>query len=184
MPQPTLETDRLILRPFTLADGPVVRRLAGEREIAATTLLIPHPYPQGAAEEWIGTHAEAYAKGESVTFAITRREDGALLGAIGLGIDSEHERAEMGYWIGKPYWNGGFCTEAAAAVLEYAFNALNLNRVFAHHFSSNPSSGRVMEKIGMRYEGECAQHFRKWGEFQDIRLYGILKSDYDARHSC
>ena len=89
----------------------------------------------------------------------------------------------MGYWIGKPYWNGGYCTEAAAAVLAYAFDALNLNRVYAHHFSSNPPSGRVMEKIGMKYEGECPQHFRKWDQFQDIRLYGILKSDYEARKS-
>jgi RimJ/RimL family protein N-acetyltransferase len=67
---PTLETPRLLLRPFTVADAPEVHRLAGEREVASTTLHIPHPYEEGMAEHWIGTHQEQYARGEGVHFAI------------------------------------------------------------------------------------------------------------------
>src|SRR5438105_534326 len=102
--QPTLTTPRLVLRPFRLEDASDVQRLAGERDIAATTLRIPHPYLDGMAEAWLATLQPRYEKGEAVVFAITRREDGAFLGAIGLEIAREHERAELGYWIGKPYW--------------------------------------------------------------------------------
>lgn len=176
--QPTLQTQRLILRPFTLADAPVVQRLAGEREIAAMTLMIPHPYEDGMAQEWIKTHPKAFEKGTAINFAIALRESGELCGAIGLGIDAENNHAELGYWIGKPYWGQGYCTEAARAVVGYGFDAIGLHRIHATHFSHNPASGRVMQKIGMSYEGCRRQYTRKWGKFEDILQYGILRSDW------
>ena len=78
----------------------------------------------------------------------------------------------MGYWIGKPYWNQGFGTEAALAILRYAFEQLGLNRVYAAHFRRNPASGRIMQKIGMTYEGRLRQHVKKWGDFEDMEYYG------------
>ena len=178
---PTLETDRLILRPFTLADAPAVQRLAGAREVASTTLNIPHPYPDGAAEQWIAKHQEVFAKGEALELAVTRRADGALVGAMGLRLEVEHARAELGYWIGTPYWGRGYGTEAAGAVVRYGFEALGLNRIYACHLVRNPASGRVMQKIGMAYEGCQRGHLRKWGQFEDVALYGILKEEYEAR---
>ena len=86
--RPTLETTRLTLRPFTVADASDVQRLAGEREIASTTLNIPHPYEEGRAEQWIATHQERHEKGEQVNFAIILRADQALIGAIGLQLAS------------------------------------------------------------------------------------------------
>ena len=84
--RPTLETTRLTLRPFTVSDASDVQRLAGERDIASTTLNIPHPYEEGMAEQWIASHQERYEKGELVNFAITLRADRALIGAIGLQL--------------------------------------------------------------------------------------------------
>jgi RimJ/RimL family protein N-acetyltransferase/ubiquinone/menaquinone biosynthesis C-methylase UbiE len=179
--QPTLQTQRLILRPFTLADAPDVQRLAGEYEIAAMTLLIPHPYEDGMPQEWIKTHTQEFEGGTAVNFAIVRRDSGELCGAIGLGIDKVNHNAELGYWIGKPYWGQGYCTEAAKAVLQYGFEVMGLHRIHSIHFSHNPASGRVMQKIGMSYEGFRAQHTRKWGKFLDIVLYGILKSDWQQK---
>ncbi len=177
-PQPTLETSRLVLCPFTLADAPAVTRLAGEREIAANTLSIPHPYPDDAAEKWIGTHEEGYAAGTLGCFAVVERESQNLVGATGLVIKPDHERAELGYWIGKPYWGKGYCTEASAAVLAWGFEERGLNRIFASYFTRNPASGRVMEKLGMTREGLLRAHIKKWGEFQDMVTYGILRSEY------
>jgi RimJ/RimL family protein N-acetyltransferase len=174
--QPILSTTRLVLRPFRLEDASEVQRLAGEREVAATTFRIPHPYPDGAAEEWINSLAPRYEQGETVAFVITRAEDGALLGAIGLDITREHERAELGYWIGKPYWGNGYCTEAARAVAQYAFEVLGLNRIAATHFAHNEASGRVMRNIGMTYEGHRVQDIKKWGKFQDSILYGLVRA--------
>ncbi len=176
--RPTLETARLLLRPFTVADASEVQRLAGDREIAATTLHVPHPYEDGMAEQWIGTHQEKYERGELVNFAIVRRADNALMGTIGLRITPQHAHAELGYWLGTPYWNAGYCTEAAHAVVAYGFEVLGLYRIHASHMTRNPASGRVMQKIGMRYEGCLRQHVNKWEVFEDLAVYGILQSEY------
>jgi len=178
--RPTLETARLILRPFELSDAPRVQLLAGGRAVAAMTKNIPHPYQDGVAEKWIGSHQARFDEGKEAVCAITLKADNELVGAIGLVLSLDQERAELGYWIGKPYWNRGYCTEAAQAVLRYAFTELRLNRVHAHHFSNNPASGRVMQKNGMRHEGHLRQHVKKWGEFLDVEAYGILRAEFDS----
>ena len=175
---PTLTTTRLILRPFTLDDAPTVRTLAGEREIAATTANIPHPYEEGMAEEWIASRQEAFDSGQAVTLAVTLKSDGALLGAIALTINKTHHLAEIGYWIGKPYWSQGYCTEAAKEIVRYAFEVLELNRVQARHMTANPASGRVMQKSGMTYEGTLRQSIFRWEEFKDAAIYSILREEY------
>jgi RimJ/RimL family protein N-acetyltransferase len=177
--QPTLQTRRLSLRPFELTDGEEVRRLAGDRAIADTTLLIPYPYEVGMAEEWILTRRPKFEAGEEIVFAVVLRGSGGLIGAMGLVIEGKFHRAEIGYWIGRPYWGNGYCTEAGQAVLEYGFQSLNLNRIHAYHFKRNPASGRVMRKIGMKHEGSSPQHVMKWGVFEDVELYGILRSDWE-----
>jgi RimJ/RimL family protein N-acetyltransferase len=175
--QPTIYTERLILRQFMLEDAAEVQRLAGDRAIAAVTQAIPHPYEDGMAQNWIKTHPKTFTEGKGVVFAITFPETNILCGAIGLGIKPEHNHAELGYWIGKPFWGNGYCTEAALAVVKYGFKVLGLHRIYSSHFSSNPASGRVMQKIGMRYEGCLRQHILKWGNYEDIVRYGILKTD-------
>jgi RimJ/RimL family protein N-acetyltransferase len=176
--RPSLTTERLHLRPFTLNDAPAVQRLAGDRDIASTTLQIPHPYEDGMAEQWIATHQENYEKGESVLFAIVARPDDTLIGAMGLRIHPQHANAELGYWIGKSYWNRGYATEAAHAVVAHGFKVLGLRRIYAH---CNPSSARILQKLGMRYEGRLRQHIAKWGEFEDMEIYGLLSEEYSVQ---
>lgn len=179
--RPTLETPRLILRPLTLGDAPDVQRLAGAREVAATTLNIPHPYEDGMAEAWIGTHQAAFDAGRLVTLAVTLREGGALIGGMGLRMELDSARAEMGYWIAVPHWNQGYCTEAARAMLRYGFEERGLHRIGATHLGSNPASGRVMQKIGMTYEGRLRDYVVKWGRFEDLVHYGLLRGAWEAR---
>lgn len=176
--EPLIDTERLILRPLTQADAAVVQFLAGDKAIASTTLSIPHPYNQGQAMKWIKNIKGDIADGKSVVFAITENNNGNLLGTVGLLINKEHDRAEMGYWIGKDYWGKGYCTEAAVAVLEYGFESLGLNRIFANHFKGNGASGRVMQKIGLNYEGSRRGHIKKWGQYKDIVSYGLLREEY------
>jgi RimJ/RimL family protein N-acetyltransferase len=176
--QPVLPGARLLLRPFVLADAPRVRLLAGERDVASTTINIPHPYEDGMAEAWIGTHRLGFERGELAVFAVEERERGDVVGAMSLTISRAHERAELGYWIGVPYWGNGFATEAARELLRYGFEQLGLNRIYATHFSTNPASGRVLQKLGMRHEGVRRQHIRKWGEYLDSEIYGLLRSEW------
>lgn len=188
MSQPILRTERLVLRPFTLEDVPEVARLAGEREIAATTLNIPHPYTEDDAKSWIGTHATEFAAGTKANFAVTSK-DGRLLGAVGIVIAPKERRAELGYWTGRPFWNRGYATEASRAVLGYAFDDLALHRVHSRHLMGNPASGRVMEKLGMRREGVQREHSFRRGMPEDMVLWGILRPEHenpgsDPRFSC
>ena len=177
---PTLQTERLILRSLTLEDAEDVQRLAGERDVASTLIRIPHPYEDGMAEEWIRSCYDTFEKKEGLHFAITLKTERNFIGVIGLEFEREHERAELGYWIGKPYWNLGYTTEAAKLVVAHGFQVLKLNRIYAYYFTRNPASGRVLEKIGMRYEGCRRQHTKRWGNFEDSIGYGMLKADYDA----
>ena len=175
--QPTLESERLRLRPFQLSDALDVRRMAGDRRVADTTLNIPHPYEEGMAEEWITTHGPGYRQESLATFAITLRDSAALIGAIGLSVRRGDDCAELGYWIGIDHWNQGYCTEAAHRVLAFGFQQLRLNRVHASHMARNPASGRVMAKLGMRSEGIRRQHVKKWNKYEDLAIYGLLQTE-------
>jgi len=182
-PIPLLTTARLRLRPFTLLDAPEIQRLAGAPEVASTTLRIPHPYLDGIAQAWVLSQRGAYERGEELTLAITRLDDGALVGAIGLAFAGDDPRAELGYWIGVPYWGQGYATEAAVAVLAHAFRTLGLARVHACHFARNPASGRVLRKIGMTHEGRQRRHVLKDGRLEDLELYGVLREEFETTSS-
>ena len=183
-PQPTLETGRLILRPFNLGDAERVQLLAGRREVASTTLNVPHPYEDGMAEQWISTHEPAYQMGRGVSYAVTLRANGELIGAIGLKNMGAGNHGELAFWIGVPYWNRGYCTEAGEAVFRYGFVERELNRIHACHLSRNPASGRVLEKLGMAHEGTLRQHVLKWGIYEDLELRGVLRADWERpKHS-
>jgi [ribosomal protein S5]-alanine N-acetyltransferase len=177
--QPTLSTDRLILRPFLVSDGKEVQRLAGDARIAEMTLAVPHPYPDGVAEEWIATHPQSFLNGEGVIFAITLKTTDTLIGCISIdGISKTHQRGEAGYWIGTEFWNQGYCTEALKALIEFGFKRMDLNKITSRHMSKNPQSGKVMLKAGMKQEGLLKDDCFRYGHFEDSVVYGILAHDY------
>jgi len=171
---PVITTDRLILRKFNTEDAKDVQRMAGREAVASNTLAMPFPYLDGMAEAWIATHDKEFEEGKSAIFAITLKNSGQLIGAIGLSMQQQYKLAELGYWIGEEYWNQGFCTEAAKAVLNYAFDSLHLHKVTANHFAGNPASGRVMEKAGMHYEATLKSHILHWGKYKDLVCYAIF----------
>lgn len=175
---PKIETKTLLLRFFELSDADRVRELAGDKDISDTTLNIPHPYEEGMAEEWISTHRIKFEMGESIHFAIILKSTQKLIGAISLIIDKGYNRGALGYWIGKHYWNRGYCTEAARAVLEYGFCQLFLHKVTSSHFVRNAASGRVLCKIGMRKEGVLKKHVIKSSNYEDLVVYGVLRKEW------
>ena len=174
-----LETDRLVIRHFEQSDAKMVHELAGSEEVARTTLSIPHPYPEGAAGEWIESTLRDAEKGEGYTFAIVKKEDEELMGCMSLLVSKIHKRAELGYWFGHPYWGQGFATEAARRIVAFGFEELGLNRIFAMAMTKNTASYKVMRKVGMKHEGTFPQHVLKWGSFEDIEFYGLTRADYE-----
>ncbi len=180
---PEIHCDRLLLRAFSNEDASHVQELAGTIEIAEMTLNIPHPYLDGMAESWIKDHQKNFESGTSLVFAIVEKTNEKLVGAIGLTLTPRFSRAELGYWIGKPYWGLGYATEASLAVLRYGFEKMKLNKIYASHMTRNPASGRVMQKIGMEKEGVLKQHALKWDQFVDMATYGILASTWHKGHA-
>lgn len=174
---PTLTTERLILRQFRPRDAKDVQRLASDRRVAAGTFL-PHPYVDGMAEQWIDKQQRDYEDGKALHLAIVLAVNNVLVGSIGLEIAVTHQHARLGYWLGVPYWNHGYCTEAVRAVLGYGFRQLNLHRIYAPHFLSNAASGRVLQKSGMTYEGRMREHYVRFGQFVDVELYGMLRQNF------
>jgi len=178
-----LTTERLFLRAFTPTDAPDLQRLLNTREVALNTLRIPFPYPDGEAERWIATHEDPQQQKSDHVFAVTLQSTQKLIGTVGLHVKADHDHAEIGYWIGVPYWGHGYATEAAGAVVRFGFETLALNRIFAMHFARNPASGRVLEKIGMRHEGTLRRHLKKWDEYVDLECYGIMRDEFMATRS-
>jgi RimJ/RimL family protein N-acetyltransferase len=174
---PILETARLKLRPYSESDISELVPLIGAREVAATTLRIAHPYTEQEAQDFLVTMRNDH----EIRFAVILRKDGCLCGGVGLMPEPEHQHAELGYWIGVPYWGQGYATEAARELLRYGFEDLRLHRIFASHFKHNAASGRILVKLGMRHEGCQREHLRKWGQLVDLELYGMLRQEWEDR---
>jgi len=180
---PQIDTARLRLRGFKSIDAPEVQRLAGAYEIAEMTLNVPHPYLDGMAETWIDSHAKDFEMGRQVVFAMIENRSEKLVGAVGLTLTKMFKRAELGYWVGNPFWGKGYATEASEAVIHYGFTELKLNKIHATHFTRNPASGKVMQKLGMESEGVFKQHAIKWDEYVDLAAYGLLAKTWRKNHS-
>jgi len=148
----SLSGDKLTPRPFTLDDAPRVQEHVSNWNVASMVARIPHPYPDGAAEEWIAGHNERRTAGDSWPFAIETKKAG-LVGTIGLS-KTESGSMEIGYWIGEPYWGQGIASEAARVLIEFAFDILGLDHITSGHFKENPASGRILTKVGFQKTSE------------------------------
>lgn len=165
MKQPTLLSKKIVLRPFSLKDAEDVKRLAGDPKVSETTLNIPYPYTLQMAEDWIKSHSEMYVKRKGLVYAIEDKQTQALIGTVSIA-STESNKAELGYWIGHSYWGKGYCTEAVGLLTDMIKNDFGINYLYAEHLASNPASGKVMIKNGMRYVGSIMSKDRHEVEVQ------------------
>ena len=145
---PVLETERLILRAPRLGDAKVLAALANDKRIAENTRRIPHPYKRADADDFI---TAVNAPGGEVAFLITLREGGAVVG--GCGVALQDGAPDLGYWLGVKYWNKGYATEAARAVVDFAFTELGHDTLSAGARVTDPASRRILEKCGFQWTG-------------------------------
>lgn len=175
-----LLSDRLALRRLEPTDAPAVQRYAGDERIARWTARIPHPYPDGAAEAWIAETHEQIARDDGWPLAVTRRADGALLGAVGLERDEDRISAELGYWIAVPYWGLGYATEAARRIVRFGFEASNVSNIHAHALTENAASRRVLEKAGLGYVGQATTTLELRKRNAEVACYALARADWRA----
>ena len=148
-----------------------------EKEIYDHTLRIPYPYTQADFQEWLKIVEKAtQQQGRSVNWAI-RKEDGLLIG--GCGFDGfqlgKSHRAEIGYWLAKPYWGRGIMTAVVGTLCDIGFSEFGLVKIEAHVFANNAASARVVEKCGFVQEGYLRKHYLKDGQYLDARLFALVK---------
>ena len=174
-----IETERLIIRPFKKSDYKDVTECCNDYELAKSTMSIPIPFTNNDAKNFIESTLNTSKGDGSMELAIELKETKTVIGYIGLvGIYSQSRHAEIGYWVGKKYWNRGFATEASKAMIDYGFKEFKLHSIIAKHFDNNPASGAVMKKCGMRYVGKLHEHEFRMGKYYTVMLYELLEKDF------
>ena len=177
-----LETGRLVLRRFVPEDQADIYENCW-RDYAVWRWTSYDPMPticevQTAAGLFTSRWFAAYERPDRYNWAI-QLKGGPVIGRIsGLNPDSRVSQVELAYELGRAWWNQGYATEAARAVIRFFFAEVGFNRIFAYHAPENPASGRVMEKCGMRLEGRLRQAYRCNGGLYDMVVYGILAEDW------
>ncbi len=170
-------TEKCSLTKFSPLDKPALVEHLREKEIYDRTLRIPFPYTEKDADEWLGIVAKAtQQQGRSVHWAIRNAED-LLIGGCGFDgfqVGKSH-RAEIGYWLAKPFWGQGVMTAVVRRLSQFAFEELGLVKITAHVFVTNPASARVLEKCGFEQEGFLKKHYLKDDQYLDARLYARLR---------
>lgn len=177
-----LETERLLLRPFTLKDaGAMYRNWASDPEVTKYLMWPPHEnldVTRTVLKSWIYN----YNREDYYQWAIELKAVGEPIGSIGVNAyDNDTGMVHMGYCIGRKYWNRGYVTEALKRLIDYFFEEVGCHRVQSAHEPANPASGRVMEKAGMTYEGTLRQVGVSNRGIVDFCYYGILRDEWEKR---
>jgi len=174
---PTLETERLILRKLRLEDAKDVFEYASDPEVAKYVTWETHKSIEDSINLIKFTH-ERYEKKEGIIWGIVYKENNKVIGTCDILPVTKHFRSEIAYALARNYWGKGLMTEAVKEVIRFGFERMNLNRIQAMCIPENIGSYRVMEKVGMKYEGLIREYLYIKGKFQDLKLYSILRIEY------
>lgn len=177
----TLETERLILRQFTLDDAEAMyNNWANDPEVTRFMTWPPHENAYGTREklkQWV----EEYKDPSNYQWAICPKELGEPIGSISVvALVEERNIVSVGYCIGRKWWHQGITSEAFEAVIRFMFDEVGVNRLEARHNVENPNSGGVMKKCGLTYEGTMRQCATDNTGLMDLSVYSILRSEYEA----
>lgn len=176
---PILETERLVLKKLRQKDLQLIVKYAGDEEVSKYTLNMPFPYNTKDAIWWIKFSEHCFEDKSRYIFGIYLKETNEFIGGIDIQGVNRDMKANVGYWVAKHFWNKGIMTEALNRILQFGFEELKLNKIYAMYLLENESSGRVMQKVGMVKEGELIDHNFSKGKFRSVAQYRMLKREYD-----
>ncbi|MBN2979450.1 GNAT family N-acetyltransferase [Pseudomonas fluorescens] len=178
---PCLSTPRLLLRALEKHQAETLSTLANGPKIADDTASIPSPYTLQVALDFIEGMQEKFRAEGVLSLGMHRRDSGELIGVLSLRVKADHLYGNLGGWVAAQARNQGYAAEAASALMDYGFTELGLYRVGSQCFSRNKASARVMEKIGLRYEGCLRGAFLKNGVHEDMLVFATLRKDWALR---
>jgi [ribosomal protein S5]-alanine N-acetyltransferase len=180
LPFPEMETERLTLRKFSPDDLKVMFEITSDAEVARYMNWQAHESIEKTSEI-LGDIRKGYETGDSFRWAIALKASNRFIGYMNVKPVFLHNRVNVGYWIGRPYWGRGYMTEALVATIRLCFEKLGVNRIEAEYFKENIASGRVMEKAGMAFEGLLRQYCHgKDGKYHDCIMYSITSDKCDV----
>jgi ribosomal-protein-alanine N-acetyltransferase len=176
---PVLETERLWLRPFVEDDVDALFAVARNPNVTRFTTWEAHRTPDDTLT-FLRDYAHArYLEGVPDAYALVLKDGGALIGGAGARWATKANHCmEFGYWLAEPYWGRGLATEAGRALVAHVFATYDVERVQAHFIEGNHASGRVMEKLGMVFEGAHRHALFHRGEFKDVYCYAVLRGEW------
>jgi len=175
---PSLTTERLLLRRLAEADLDDLFAYTSDPEVARY-IRRPLHHSRAETQEYLNTFLDAYRRGEIAPWGVEHKRDGKVIGTCGFVYWSvEHARSEVYYALSRNYWGQGYMPEAVRSVMGFGFHTMQLNRIDGTCWVENTASARVLEKVGMRFEGTLRQFVYVKGAFRDIRWYSILRDDY------
>lgn len=169
-----LHTERLILRTISDDHADALHPLINDPMVLDGLVNVPYPYPKRRVSSMIMALRESISYGECIETTILLRDGMRPIGICGLRIDRQNEKADIGYWLGRRYWNNGYMTEAVLRLIEYGFHDLGLYRVHARCFAYNEASVKVLTKCGMKPEGCAKGDIFKNGKHIDVLHFGLL----------
>ncbi len=174
-----LETERLILRRFTINDATdMFHHWAGDPAVTKYLTWPAHNSIE-ASKGYLTALVDSYAQPNTYDWAIELKALGQVIGSIGaVGCSDAAGSVQIGYCLGRPWWRQGLATEAFSAVITYLMEQVGANRIEARHDPRNPSSGKVMEKCGLQYEGTLRESDLNNQGLCDAAWYALLRKDY------
>ena len=175
-----LETERLILRQFTINDAEFMfKNWANDDNVTKYLTWPTHKDINVSKYVLENVLILNYKNNDSYQWAIVLKEINEPIGTISVvDKNDEIQMVEIGYCIGKQWWNKGITTEALNAIIKYFFEEIEVNRIEAWHDIKNPNSGKVMAKCGMKCEGHLRQSRKNNTGLSDSAIYGILLEEY------
>jgi Acetyltransferases, including N-acetylases of ribosomal proteins len=178
---PALETESLILRKPRRSDAADMFRYSSDPEVSRYVLWDPHRNIW-ETRSFIRELRRRIREGYPSSWAVELRKTGEVIGTIGVvWYSAENRSAELGYSFSREHWNRGYATEALRAVVDSLFGSIPVNRLEAQYDLRNPASGRVMQKCGLRQEGILRSRILNKGEYVDVALCAMLRSDWEIR---
>ncbi len=178
---PTIESERLILRPLTMSDDEAVYAYASDPQVSKYVTFETAQSIQDS-RIFLETSLKNYAEGKDpLNFAVIVKSEKKLIGSVGyIHWSNVDKRIEIGYALSRPYWNRGYVTEAARSLIDYCFTNSDIVRIEARCRAEHNASARVMEKVGMKFEGLLRKQSFIKGEFWDMKIYSIIRNEWEG----
>ncbi len=171
--------DKIVYNNITLrlperADAKLIAEYCNDKQFSSTMISLPYPYTIDDAYYWIDLSHKLFNEERALQYLI--EIDNVVVGSVGMSIDQQNLRAEIGYWVARDYCKHGYASVASQVLIDDIFDNSNVHKIVGRYFEGNDASKRVLEKLNFEYEGMLREHILKDDKFLDIHYMALFRS--------